>query len=417
MHSREQAARRAAPLDGQTRLLLAVNGLMATANALSGTYLGVYLWKADNSFMPVAWFTLFTHLLAATTFWIAGNWAKEGNKMTVLRLGIATSAVFYALALLLGTRAAQYVWLLGAVQGLAFGFFWLAFNVVYFEVTNAGNRDRFNGLTGVTASIVGMTAPWCSGYFLSRTPGISGYRIVFAVSLAIFVAGFVCSFRLRRRPPDSAYDWRMPIRTLLARGTPWKPVLAALAAQGLRESIFGVAIGLLVYISTGSELQLGNFAVLTSAIGFAGFYAAGRWLKPAWRSAGMLIGACAVSAAVVPFFFGVGFGSLLLFGAIVALFFPLYAIPMTSSVFDLIGRDEDSVKRRVEYVVLRELALNAGRIVGMIAFMITLHAGQSPLALHSLLFATGCSPLLSWYWMRARLDAPLRRAPEPVAGR
>ncbi|WP_239615691.1 MFS transporter [Cohnella mopanensis] len=395
-HSRSRSGK----FDRQTLLLLTVNGLFITASALSGTYFGVYIWKAGNNFLNIGWFTLLSHLSMALTFWIAGNGVKEGNKMVVLRLGIGFSAAFYASVLLLGGHALSYIGLLGVLQGVANGLFWLAFNVVYFEITDADNRDRFNGWAGVVGSVVGMIVPWCSGYLISRMGGTSGYRAIFILSFCIFVVGIAVSFFLRNRNTEGQYDWRWPYRILLNLNTAWRPALGALASQGIRESVFGVMIGVLVYVQTGSELKLGNFALITSVVGFISFFSIGKWLKPAWRNHAMMIGAIALIAVIVPLFFGISFTTLLIFGVGAALFLPLYMLPMTSAVFDLIGQDEDSVRQRVEYVVARELALNVGRIVGMAIFMGTVYVSREPLVLNVLLLFIGCSPLLSWMFMR-----------------
>ncbi|BBI32977.1 MFS transporter [Cohnella abietis] len=384
-------------------LLLVVNGLFITANALSGTFLGVYLWKESSDFVLLGWFTLLTHVFMALTFWIAGNGVKEGNKMIILRAGIGVSAAFYGLVLLLGKSAIQYFWLLGVVQGIAFGLFWLTFNVIYFEATNAANRDRFNGWAGVIGSIVGMIAPWCSGFLISRMAGESGYRVVFMISFGLFLAGIGVSFLLHKRTTEGSYDWLLTLRALRKPHASWRPIVVALAAQGLRESIFGIIIGVLVYIQTGSELQLGNFALITSAVGFVSFYVVGKWLKPAWRGWGMLIGSILITIVIVPFFFGISYTTLLIFGIGVALFLPLYTIPMTSAVFDIIGKNEESARQRVEYIVMRELALNAGRIVGMVIFIVTLYISSAPTVINWMLLITGSSPLLSWLFMRNNL--------------
>ncbi len=89
-----------------------------------------------------------------------------------------------------------------------------------------------------------------------------------------------------------------------------------------------------------------------------------------------------------------------MFGIGAAVFYPLYAIPMTSIVFDLIGGDEESVKRREEYIVMRELALNAGRLLGTAVFITVVSLTRSPAAMNWLLLAIGSSPIAAWYWMR-----------------
>jgi YQGE family putative transporter len=391
-------------LDGQTRLLLLVNGLFVTANLLSGTFLGIYIWKASHNFVLLGWFTLITHIMMALTFWVAGSWAKKGRSGSCLRTGIAVNAAFYGIVLLLGKQAVHAVWLLGLVQGVAVGLFWLGFNVIYFEATDADNRDRFNGLAGVVGSLVGMAAPWSAGYLISHMAGERGYRIMFMTSLAIFAAGVGVSFLLHNREPGGRYEWRLPAQIWRMKGTPWKPVAAALAAQGVRETVFTVMIGLLVYIHTGSEMQLGNYALITQIVAFASFYAAGRWLKPGWRKAGMLVGTLAMTAVIVPFFHGVHYTTLLIFGIGTSLFIPLFTIPMTSSVFDLIGTREESVRQRVEYVVQRELYLNAGRILGMVVFIVTLSLSRESAAVNWMMLLTGITPVVSWWFMRNRLS-------------
>lgn len=395
-------------LDGQTRLLLAVNGLFITASILSGTFLGIYIWKATRNFVLLGWFTLLTHVCMAATFWLAGYLAKRGRSGTCLRFGIGVSAAFYGIVLLLGKEAAHYVWLLGLVQGTAIGLFWLGFNVVYFEATDAGTRDRFNGYAGVTGSLVGMIAPWSSGYLISRMPGDNGYRIMFMVSLGVFVAGVLVSFLLRNRQPEGRYDWRFPARIWRKPHNLWRPVVGALIAQGFREAVFGVMIGLLVYIQTGSEMKLGNYSLITQVVAFAAFFAVGKWLKPSWRRIGMLVGTIAMTLVILPFFFGVNYWTLLMFGIGTSLFIPLFTIPMTSSVFDLIGQRDESVRQRVEYIVLRELALNVGRIAGMAVFIVTLSISRQPNVINWMMLVVGSSPIISWLFMRGRLAPQMK---------
>ncbi len=395
-------------LDSQTLLLLAVNGLFVMATALSGTYFGIYIWKASNDYFKLGWFTLITHLCMGLTFWIAGNSAKEGNKMILLRLGIAISAVFYALVLLLKGSAVHYISLLGVVQGIATGLFWLAYNVVYFEVTEPDNRDKFNGWTGTIGSLIGIAVPWTSGWLISRIGGERGYRAIFIASACVFVAAIVTSFFVRNRRTPGNYHWRWPYRLIHGRDSVWPSVMGALASQGIRESVFGVIIGVLIYVQTGSEMKLGNFMLMTSAVGFASFLCTGKWLKPKWRTRGMLVGAVALIAVILPMFAGFSYATLLAFGLGAALFFPLYILPMTAVVFDLIGKDQESVERRVEYVVARELALNVGRIIGMAIFMGVIYFSKTPQAMKWLLLAVGSSPLMSWLFMRKVLAAGAR---------
>ena len=405
--SKEAGGDEAARDDGGTRLsrqavlLLVVNGLFAAATAVSGTFVNVFLWKTANELTLIGWFTVATYLTHALTFLLAGKWVKEHNKMNCLRLGVAMSAVFYLVVLLLKKQAVHYVFVLGVLQGFALGLFWLAFNVVYFEITGPDNRDRFNGWAGLLSSLSGMTAPWVSGFLITRMEGMAGYLLVFAISLAIFVIAAVFSFFLRKRKVTGKYDWKYGVRQLRGEGNPWRRAVPASVSQGVREGVFAFLISLLVYIVTSDEMKLGNYWLITSAVGLFSFWLAGKLLKPSWRNAAMLSGTAAMIAVILPFFWDVNYTTLLVFGIGTALFMPIYTIPLTSTIFDLIGRNRDSAAHRVEHVVLRELALNTGRVAGTLVFIAVIGWRHTEQTLNWLLLGIGSFPLVSWLFMRS----------------
>lgn len=84
-----------AHLNRQSLLLLAVNGLIVLAGALSGTFLNVYLWKSKQDYAMIGWFTVAQQVAVGLTFWLGGKWVKEYNKMNALRAGIVLSGLFY----------------------------------------------------------------------------------------------------------------------------------------------------------------------------------------------------------------------------------------------------------------------------------------------------------------------------------
>ncbi|MFD2613701.1 MFS transporter [Paenibacillus gansuensis] len=387
-------------LDSQSVILLIVHGLFAVANALSGTFVNVYIWKAKNDFALIGWFALSQQITMALTFWIAGKWVKEHNKMHSLRAGIGFSAVFYLVVLWLEKDAVGYIWLLGLLQGLASGCFWLAFNVVYFEVTDPGNRDKFNGWAGIIGSGSGILTPWLSGYLIASMGGQTGYRFIFSLSLGIFFVGIIVSFFLKKRKVSGTYHWVGAIRGLRKDGNPWRKIVPALAAQGVREGVFGFIIGLLVYIATKKEMQLGNFTLITSAVAFVSFLAVGKWLRVRHRYAAMLIGAVMISAVILPFFWKVDYVTLLVFGIGTSLFMPLFSIPLTSSVFDTIGSSQKSAEERVEFIVLRELGLCMGRVFGTLVFIAVISWTTAPLIMNIMLLIIGSFPILTWLFMR-----------------
>ncbi|HWO54897.1 MFS transporter [Paenibacillus sp. FSL M7-1455] len=394
-----------AHLNRQSLLLLAVNGLIVLAGALSGTFLNVYLWKSKQDYAMIGWFTVAQQVAVGLTFWLGGKWVKEYNKMNALRAGIVLSGLFYLFVLWAGPHAVRWIWPLGLLLGIAMGLFWLSFNVVYFEVTDRANRDLFNGWVGLLGSVTGIVGPWFSGLLITWLKGDRGYRVVFTISLAIYGLCVVLSFFLKKRKNGSGYHWMEPIAQLRSKGNPWRLMAPGLIAQGVREGVFAFLIGLLVFVATKQESKLGQFTLITSAISLLTYWLAGKWFKPKFRSAGMLVGALLLWIVIVPLLWKTGYGTLLVFGIGTSVFMPLYILPMISSGFDLMGTSDETVEKRVELVVLRELSLMAGRLLGTFIFIAVLMVSKTPLTITVLMLVLGASPIASWIFVRKLLKA------------
>lgn len=391
-------------LTGQAVLLLVVQALFGVANVLSGTFVPVYLWKASQSYMLIGWYTLGQYVMSGLTFWIAGKWVKEHNKMNSLRIGIVLSGVFYCTVLLLGQQAKSYYVPLGILHGMALGFFWLAFNVVYFEVTDPDNRDRYNGWAGLLGSAAGIVAPWVSGLLITSMQGEKGYRLIFTLSLIIFSISVILSFWLKKRHGQGIYNWKHGLQQLMEKGNPWRRLFPAIAAQGVREGVFMFLVGLTVYVATKNESKLGTFSLITSLVALISFWLVGKFLKKRNRKLVMLIGVIMISVVILPLFWEVSYATLIMFGIGTSLFMPLYIIPMTSRVFDIIGQSEESAREREEFIVLREAALVTGRVIGLTSYLIVLPQNHSTVAITWLLFSVGVVPIAGWWFIKPFLE-------------
>lgn len=73
---------------------------------------------------------------------------------------------------------------------------------------------------------------------------------------------------------------------------------------------------------------------------------------------------------------------------------------MTSSTFDILGRDDKSVKQRVELTVVREFGLLAGRILGIAAFIALVSWRTEQWAIVGFLAVTGSVPMIGALFMQ-----------------
>ncbi|MBS7529966.1 MFS transporter [Hazenella sp. IB182353] len=387
-------------LDKEAWLLLLENGLFHIASALSDTFVNVYLWKIKHDWILISWFNFTHYLVGALTFILAGWLTKKVDRVIAVRLGVLMLSIFYVSVLFLGKQSVHYVILLGVIKGLGSGFFWMAYNVLYFEITERHNRDIYNGINGLIYSTAGIIAPFISGLIITKINHFTGYRIIFSISLSVFIAAVFVSFLYKRRHANRSYQLKKVIDLLKDKKNHWYWVSLAMVAQGLREGSFIFLIGLLVYVTTKSELTLGTYLTIASLVSLLSFYVVGKYLKPKRRNAFIFLGTLMMAFASVPLAFHVNQWTVFIFGVGSALFYPFYMSPLTSTVFDVIGENQDTANLRIEYVVVRELALTLGRLVSILLFIWWVNESSSLLHIRWYAFVIGFVQLFAWLAIR-----------------
>ncbi|OLS41679.1 MFS transporter [Bacillus sp. MRMR6] len=349
-------------------LLLVIGGLYSLSVALSNTFVNVFLWKQTGEYSDIAMYNLSIVVLQPLTFILAGRWAKKIDRVIVLRIGVIFLAIFYLTVLITGKNAAAYLLLLGGLLGIGYGFYWLAYNVLTFEITEPETRDFFNGFLGILSSTGGMIGPFAAGFIITRFEKFTGYMIVFGISLALFAIAVFLSFSLKRRPAKGKYYFKR-ILDERNKNENWRLITNAHFFQGLREGTFLFMIGIFVYLSTGSEMALGTFGLINSGISFVAYFAVSRLLKKKHRKKSILIGGAMLYAAVLLLVWDLNFVKLLLYAGIIAVAYPLLLVPYISTTYDVIGSGWKAAEMRIEYIVVREIFLNVGRIISILVFI------------------------------------------------
>src|SRR5690625_2423697 len=178
------------PVTRDLILLLIIGGLYSLGIFLSNTFVNVYLWKQSNNYTTIALYNLAVYIVQPLTFIVAGKLAKKIDRVFVIRLGVVFLSLFFLTVLILGNKAATFNIILGSILGGVYGFYWLAFNVLTFEITEPETRDFFNGFLGVLQSIAGMIGPLLAGIIIANMTENNGYTVIFLFSLILFVGAF-----------------------------------------------------------------------------------------------------------------------------------------------------------------------------------------------------------------------------------
>ncbi|MFI8575280.1 MFS transporter [Rossellomorea aquimaris] len=386
-------------------LLLLIGGLYSLSIALSNTFVNIYLWKQSGEFIDLGIYNLTVVIFQPITFILAGRLAKKVDRVIVLRFGVIFLALFYISVLAFGESAENFLVVLGALLGIGYGFYWLAFNVLTFEITEPETRDFFNGFLGTLTSAGGMIGPILAGFIISRFTSFKGYTIVFGLSLLLFAIAVLMSFFLKRRPASGRYLF---LRILEERknNDNWRHITNAHFFQGLREGTFIFIISVFVFISTGSEFAIGTFGLINSGIAFVGYYIASRVIKKKFRKKAILLGGILLYLAIFLIVFDVTYTKLLLYAGVIAIAYPILLVPYISMTYDVIGTGWNAAEMRIEYIVVREIFLNLGRIVSVTAFIVAVTFFNHEESIPILLLMLGAGHTLIYFFVR-KVDLPI----------
>ncbi|WP_186575773.1 MFS transporter [Aquibacillus kalidii] len=386
-------------IDRDLKLLLTIGGLYALATFLSNTFVNIYLWKQSGEYVDIALYNISVYIMQPLTFILAGRWAKKVDRVIVLRLGVAFLSLFYMTVLIVGESASKYNMLLGALLGIGYGFYWLAFNVLTFEVTEPETRDFFNGFMGLMQSFGGMIGPVLAGYIISRLANFTGYTIIFTISFILFALAVASTFFLNRRSAEGNFTFR---RILQERkhNEDWKRILYAHTFQGLREGIFVFVISIWVFITTQSELALGTFNLIFSGFSFVFYLLATKMIKPHMRKGAIFVGGLSLYLAVFLILTNMSYTTLLIYGAIIGLSYPIFTVPYASMTFDVIGKGWKAAEMRIEYIVVREIFVNLGRVSSIAIFLLAITFFSPEASIPYLLMTLGAGHFIIYFFVK-----------------
>ncbi|WP_163970011.1 MFS transporter [Oceanobacillus halotolerans] len=380
-------------------LLLVIGGLYSLGIFLSNTFVNIYLWKQAGDYITIAIYNLAVYIFQPITFILAGKVAKKVDRVIVLRLGVITLSLFFLSVLLIADQAAKYNFILGSLLGIGYGFYWLAYNVLTFEITEPETRDFFNGFLGVLQSFGGMIGPLLAGIIIGKMTDNAGYTTIFTISFILFICAVATSFFIKRRKAEGSFYFR---RILEERrhNKNWRRVLNAHTFQGLREGIFVFVISIWVFLVTGSEFSLGMFNLVLSGLSFVCYFIVTKFIKPSLRKRAILAGAVILYGSIFIILFDITYTQLIIYAILIGIAYPIINVPYASLTYDVIGKAWKAKDLRVEYIVVRELFINIGRVFSILTFLVTVMLANAENVIPYLLVIFGTGHLFIYFFMK-----------------
>ena len=361
-------------IGGGGKFLLLLHGLLTLGIGLSNIFVNIYLWRISKDLQVLALFNLFLFSVVPVTFIFAGWLARNYDRLWCMRIGVVIHALFYLIILLLKRDTVHYVIFLGMFKGLGVGFYHLAEHILAFDLTKDDNRDFFNGINGFISAFFGMVAPFISGLVIQKMPELSGYMLIFGISVGLFVAVEILSFFIHPRFCPGKYCL---LKVFKNPDPNWRRILGIIGFYGFRTGIFSFLTALLVFLASENEFVLGSYSLLTGGLVLVSSFGLAYFCNPEKRKYFIHFSSIMLVVALAVLYWRSDWVGVLVFGILTGLFDPFFDIPFESLSFKVIENDTIDEDRRIEFIVARELPLNLGRVLSIILFYLLMGSSLS----------------------------------------
>ena len=353
----------------QARILLITHTFFLTGICFSNIFFNVFLWKLNHSIQTAAFFNLFHYAAVPFVFYIGTKFIKRLGTLKCLQLGLYVHVCFFILVLWLQHNVTEFVMVLGILMGLGQGLYYLGYNVLSYDYTNNITRYKFSGYNGAANAFAGIISPLVGGLIIHTYGELSGYIIVFTVSLCCFLLSVLIINMIKNADDNYSISFSAAKKFI---NNDWMMVSWSMLFRGIREGVMSFLLFLLFYEITRNELQLGFFNLVLSFITMISFYVVGILIKRDWRIASIRWGSVLLVIATAIVVWQENELSLWIFGIANSLFYPMISVPLTSISYNVIRSNPITAKRRIEFLTLREIPLNIGRVMGIAVLLIFL---------------------------------------------
>lgn len=322
--------------------------LFGFANSLSAPLLGLYVY-VNSSLEQTLEFLFMSSAFILTGYITVGYLvAFRNNAATYMGLGIWLHVAFYSSLLALGVRVVDVLPFIAALYGLAQGFYWCGWDVVFYNVVDKlqfFNKSFYLGL------VTNFASPAIYGAVLSAFRN-SGYGLLFLMTAALLVLAI---FLVEDARINAKVDVKNAVFVIKNDKGMYKYTATALALVGGANYVLGNLNTILLYQVTKSYRYFALTNYLLTAASAASVYVLRDRLVHKIGPRRLV-----VSSSILLSLSG---ASLLLGLPLIYLTAYYVASPLIYPIVDVYTWNAMDKRRLMDYLVNRQIMLNGGRML------------------------------------------------------
>ncbi|UNJ81179.1 MFS transporter [Metabacillus dongyingensis] len=351
----------------ELKFYLLMNTFFSFGGALSGIFQSVFLWKLDKTYSLLAYYSLYWSIAIIFSFGLCAWIARKTSPMITMRLGFIFYLITYLIMLIFHNTLSDHIILLGSTTGFAMSLYYVGVHMAVLDLTTNDKRDQFLYVQGILLTIGGVIAPLLSGILISQFQGMIGYYVVFIATCVFFFISFLISLKVKGNPVTTkSYFWDV----IKYPSKEWKKMYKVMFADGIVSGVYSTfLITMITFKVAGGELSLGVYNTAAEIVAIAAFYVLAKFSNQKYRLAIFAIGSVSIFLSSVLLSALPVFISLVIFGIVSPVAMNMITTSMNAMIYESIEKDPQYKEKRLDYIIIREIPLGVGRIIGVFLFL------------------------------------------------
>ncbi len=370
------------------------------AYPIINTFINSYIWRSNASFSTLTVYRLGHFLLIPIIFLINGFLLKKFKVVWLYFFGSLILALSSISVILFKINTIIDYFILGALYGIGFGFYWANRNYLTQQETNHASRNYFFGLSFSTTTIISLIITLASGWLIVF--GLSYVALmIFAVTL-LFIAGL--------KVFTSNYQTTNIGKLFITHPTEkWKIKRMIHLGIGLFEGSAYFLPSLLILKMIGNEGVLGTLTALASVFSAILIYIYGRKSETEkhrkYFKISIIFGL--ISSIILAYFFNwLAIVIYVLVNGLIISFTWLTAAPLIMNNIDV--EIINSEEKRFSYIFDGEIFINIGRSsAAVVCLILAMFISDNSALRYGSLILSCIQVLLFIYLEKFRKRAPL----------
>ena len=349
-------------LSKEEKHLISIQVLFFFFNSLASVFLQVFIFKIKGLY-GVGLFNLTALSLLLIVYVSSGWFLRNHSSRTLIRVGLLLYSLGWLTLMLLKEGAANNIFLVGVIFGIAAGSFWSGFNLSQYVMTIKKSRTNyFSKVTGMR-NLATTVAPLLGGliififnkFFVSTNVG---YYVLFAIVTVLSMYTLLLATAL---PRHSGINFSIGHILYHKRNTKWKLILTGQFLWGIYDVAAPILIGILLFTLLRDEFALGLVTTTMGALSAIAGFALGQVVKKYFHV--YLPGAIAVSMGMIVLAVFFNHISVFFMMILVGLGNPLVNIPQDIILFNSFDEVKEHWRNKYHLLLERDIALGIARII------------------------------------------------------